>query len=119
MPSSRANGRIDVDLASWVGAASVNEANILGVTHILSVMSAGEIEQYGPDETKGVELRHVDVKDEPSADIKQYFPAECTWLESVLSKPGVGVIVHCQQGVSRSVAIVIAYSKFFDGANFQ
>ena len=94
----------------------MNEANILGITHILSILTAAEFSQYGPDETKGVELRHLDVGDEESSDILQYFPTECDWIDEALSKAGVagsqgGVIVHCQQGVSRSVAFVVAYCE--------
>lgn len=98
-------------MLSWVGAASVSEANILGITHILSIMTAAEFEQYGPDETKGVELRHLEVADEESSDILQYFPQECDWIDNALSGTGAGVLVHCQQGVSRSVAFVVAYCE--------
>ncbi|KAK5315622.1 hypothetical protein LTR70_006706 [Exophiala xenobiotica] len=72
-------------------------------------MTAAEFEQYGPDETQGVELRHLEVADEESADILQYFPQECGWIDNALSATGAGVLVHCQQGVSRSVAFVVAY----------
>lgn len=92
---------------SWVGASSVNEINILNITHILTILSASEIDQYGPEETKGVELRHLCLADEPSEDIIQYFKQECDWLDKTL-KGGV-VLVHCQQGISRSVAVVVAY----------
>ena len=73
-------------------------------------MSAEEFSQYGPDETKGVELRHLKVKDEASEDIVQYLDAEYDWIDAALAKSGV-VIVHCQQGVSRSVAFVVAYCE--------
>jgi len=96
---------------SWVGAASINEANILGITHILSIMTAAELEQYGPDETKGVELRHLELTDEESMNILQYLPQECDWIDEALSKVDAGVVVHCQQGVSRSVAFVVAYGE--------
>lgn len=94
----------------------MNEANILGITHILSIMTATEFSQYGPDETEGVELRHLEVKDEESSDILQYFTQECDWIDKALSKPTAaggqaGVLVHCQQGISRSVAFVVAYCK--------
>jgi serine/threonine/tyrosine-interacting protein len=99
---------------SWVGAASVNEANILGITHILSILTPAEFAQYGPDESKDVELWHLEVKDEEASDILQYFPKGCDWIDKALSNSGVvgsqsGVIVHCQQGISRSPAFVVAY----------
>jgi len=101
---------------SWVGAASVNEANILGITHILSILTPIEFEQYGPDESKDVVSWHLELKDEEASDILQYFPVGCDWIDKALSSPGVdgrqgGVIVHCQQGISRSAAFVLAYRE--------
>lgn len=87
----------------------MHEVNILDITHILTVLSAAELGQYGPDETDGVELRYLDVADDPFQNIIQYFSQECDWLDRVLA--GGIVIVHCQQGVSRSTAIVVAYGK--------
>lgn len=88
----------------------MNEINILNITHILSVLSASELDQYGPEETKGVELRHLSLADEPSENIIQYFKQECDWLDGALK--GGAVLVHCQQGISRSVTVVVAYRGF-------
>ena len=98
-------------ICSWVGAGSVHENNILGVTHILSVMTGNELEQYGPDEEPGVELRHLDIKDEASADLLRHLDRECIWLDKTLSAPGTVVLIHCQQGISRSAAIAVGYCK--------
>lgn len=102
---------------SWVGAASVNESNILEITHILSVMTAGELEQYGPDESPGVELRHLDIADEPAAAMLQHLDKQCVWIDDVLTnfrardgRQGA-IIVHCQQGISRSAAVIVAYCE--------
>lgn len=85
--------------------------NILDVTHILTVLSAEELDQYGPEETAGVELRYLCLKDDPSENILQRLSQECDWLDRVLR--GGTVIVHCQQGISRSSAIVVAYRECF------
>lgn len=87
----------------------MNEVNILNITHILTILSASELDQYGPEKTKGVELRHLGLRDEPSENIIQYFTQECDWLDQALR--GGAVLVHCQQGISRSTAIVVAYCK--------
>lgn len=89
----------------------MNENNILDITHILSVMTASELEQYGPDENPDVELRHLDIKDEPSADLLQHLMRECDWLDATLSQPRNVVLVHCQQGISRSAAVAVAYCQ--------
>ena len=89
----------------------------MGITHILSVMTGTELESYGPDENPEVVLRHVDIRDEPTADMLQHLIRECDWMDEVLlkyrTKDGerAAVIVHCQQGISRSAAIIVAYCK--------
>lgn len=95
----------------------MNENNILDVTHILSMLTAEELEQYGPDESPDVKLRHWNIKDDPSADLMKNLMRECDWLNDVLTKyrgsdgsKGV-VIVHCQQGISRSAALIVAFRK--------
>ena len=81
----------------------------MDITHILTILSAAELDQYGPDESDGVELRYLDLADDPFANIIEHFIPECDWLDRVL-KSGV-VLVHCQQGVSRSTTIVVAYGE--------
>lgn len=82
----------------------------MGITHILSIMSAEEFLQYGPDKSHGVELKHLKVQDKASEDIVQYFDAAYAWIDAALAKSG-SVIVHCQQGVSRAAAFVVAYCE--------
>lgn len=88
----------------------MNEVNILNITHILTILSAAELDQYGPDKCEGVELRYLDLADDPFVNVIRYFNQECDWLDRVL-KGGV-VLVHCQQGVSRSTTIVTAYGEY-------
>ena len=76
------------------------------------MLTGEELERYGPDENKDVVLRHLDVEDSAGVDIARHFAGECAWLDEVLADQGNAVIVHCQQGVSRSVAIVVAYCEW-------
>lgn len=87
----------------------MNEANILGIAHILSVLSDQELDTYGPEPSKGVELRHLNIGDDSISNISQYLTSECYWLDDVLGQQDAAVIVHCQQGASRSVAVFAAY----------
>lgn len=101
---------------SWVGAASVNESNILEITHILSILTATELEKYGPDESPDVELRHYEMADEEDADLLKDIDRECDWIDGSLNhrtKDGRkgAIIIHCQQGISRSAAVAVAYCE--------
>ncbi|KAF9259698.1 phosphatases II [Marasmius fiardii PR-910] len=50
----------------------------------------------------------IPVMDATSVDLTPYLEGVCSFIEGSL-RSGRGVLVHCQQGVSRSTAIVIAY----------
>ncbi|KAF7378167.1 hypothetical protein MSAN_00241200 [Mycena sanguinolenta] len=50
----------------------------------------------------------IDIRDKESVDLRPHLEAACVYIERAL-KRGEGVLVHCQQGVSRSPSIVIAY----------
>jgi len=50
----------------------------------------------------------LDILDSTTADLKPHLEATVRWIDDRLRK-GVNVLVHCQQGVSRSSAVVIAY----------
>ncbi|KAL0574178.1 hypothetical protein V5O48_007766 [Marasmius crinis-equi] len=50
----------------------------------------------------------VPVMDATTVDLTPYLEGVCGFMDGAL-RDGRGVLVHCQQGVSRSTAIVIAY----------
>ncbi|KAF7300290.1 Dual specificity catalytic domain-containing protein [Mycena chlorophos] len=52
----------------------------------------------------------VDIEDRPSAAValSAHLPGACDYIGRALGR-GEGVLVHCQQGVSRSAAVVIAF----------
>ncbi|CAA7266111.1 unnamed protein product [Cyclocybe aegerita] len=78
-----------------------------GVSHIVSVLDA----PWAPTshlEREGFSVYKIEVGDEASVDLRPYLEAVCANIEGV-RRTGRSVLVHCQQGVSRSAAIVIAY----------
>lgn len=93
----------------------MSESNILDITHIFSLLTDDELGQYGPETEDGVVLRHLSIKDDPSEEILPFLTRECDFIESVISHTNGGrggaLLVHCQQGISRSTAFVVAYRQ--------
>jgi len=50
----------------------------------------------------------INILDTPSADLKSHLDDACARIEKSLAS-GKNVLVHCQQGISRSASVVIAY----------
>ncbi|KAJ7699776.1 protein-tyrosine phosphatase-like protein, partial [Mycena metata] len=50
----------------------------------------------------------MDIRDTETVDIGPHLERACVWIEEALRR-GEGVLVHCQQGVSRSPSIIIVY----------
>ncbi|KAI0930983.1 hypothetical protein AcV7_005016 [Taiwanofungus camphoratus] len=65
-----------------------------------------------------LESYRLDILDSTSADLKPHLEAAVRWIDDRLHR-GVNVLVHCQQGVSRSAAIVIAYLIFTQNMSYD
>ncbi|TFK71802.1 phosphatases II [Pluteus cervinus] len=85
-----------------VSSRSLTERHI---NHILSVCS-DEI----PAEVQGSGITHmrIPVEDVDYADLLIHLPAACRFIDQAIRGGGV-VLVHCNQGLSRSPAVVAAY----------
>ncbi|KIJ59281.1 hypothetical protein HYDPIDRAFT_177879 [Hydnomerulius pinastri MD-312] len=75
------------------------------ITHVVQVLDAPWLPISEKD---GFRCLRIDILDKPSADLRPHLEGACQYIASALSCGG-NVLVHCQQGVSRSPAIVIAY----------
>jgi len=75
------------------------------ITHIVQVLDAPWIPISEKD---GFRCLRIDIHDKPTADLKSHLETACQYIASALISGG-NVLVHCQQGISRSPAIVIAY----------
>ncbi|KAK0411874.1 hypothetical protein QR680_005892 [Steinernema hermaphroditum] len=80
-----------------------------GITHILNCASAVR-NSFAP------KLRYfnVNVLDEPSMNIRKYFPDALAFMRKAIDEDGGKVFVHCNAGISRSTTFVIAYLMKFE-----
>lgn len=76
------------------------------ITHILSVCS-DPIPAEVPE--AGICHKRIQVEDVDYADLLIHLPTAVKFIDQALRSGGV-VLVHCVQGISRSAAVVVAYS---------
>jgi protein-tyrosine phosphatase len=82
----------------------------LGITHIVNVTLArgdGGVHNFFED-TPPFEYHRVPIQDSDGADILPFLSAAFAFIDEAREK-GHSVLIHCQQGVSRSPTLVIAY----------
>jgi protein-tyrosine phosphatase len=77
----------------------------LGVTHIVNATL--EVRNYFEKEPN-FHYYNAACMDTDASDIGQYFVGAVDFIDAA-RKEGHGVLVHCQQGVSRSASVVVAY----------
>ncbi|KAF8065355.1 protein-tyrosine phosphatase-like protein [Lyophyllum atratum] len=83
-----------------------------GITHIISAISssvllppASVLHPYPPPRHL-----HVKVEDFPFAELAAHLPTTTAWIrEAYRGTPNARVLVHCAEGVSRSVSVVAAF----------
>ncbi len=67
-----------------------------------------------------VVMKHIPIDDSPIEDLLSVLGDVCDWIDGALGRrvgvargkgggEGMGVLVHCTQGISRSGAVVVAY----------
>lgn len=75
------------------------------ITHLVQVLDAPWLPMSEKD---GFRCLKIELLDTPSTDLRPHLEGASQYIASALLSGG-NVLVHCQQGVSRSPAIVIAY----------
>jgi len=92
--------------SSIMAARSTRSLTENRITHILSVCS-----DQIPSEAReaGIHHKRIPVEDVDYADLLIHLPSACHFIDQALRSGGV-VLVHCVQGISRSAAVVAAYS---------
>ncbi|KAH8829287.1 hypothetical protein DL96DRAFT_1527004 [Flagelloscypha sp. PMI_526] len=100
----------------WVGdLRSALDVALLRSNGVFSVLSA----MRGKVRIHETFIRHqIDLDDSEEEDIIVHFLPSISFIQAELDK-GRGVLVHCQAGMSRSVAIVAAYIMYTEKKNPQ
>ncbi|KAF9553220.1 phosphatases II [Agrocybe pediades] len=79
------------------------------ITHLVQVL---DVPWLPLSEKDGYTCYKIPVGDEETVDLRPFLENVCSWIWEVL-RGGGNVLVHCQQGISRSPAIIIAYLMRF------
>ncbi|KAG1883928.1 protein-tyrosine phosphatase-like protein [Suillus subluteus] len=93
----------------YLGSMSATmDRELLAKHHITHVVQVLDVPWLPISEKDGFRCLRIDILDKPSADLRPHLEGACQYIANALQSGG-NVLVHCQQGVSRSPAIVIAY----------
>ncbi|XP_004501744.1 dual specificity protein phosphatase PHS1-like [Cicer arietinum] len=90
-----------------LSARSVYTMQHLGITHILCLCT-NEIGQSDSQFPDLFNYKNFSVCDNENANISSIFDEACDFIEDV-ERTGQSVLVHCFEGKSRSVTVVLAY----------
>ncbi|KDQ16659.1 hypothetical protein BOTBODRAFT_106775 [Botryobasidium botryosum FD-172 SS1] len=105
-------------------AISAMDAGILrkyNITHILSVtqhpLTYPELLGKGGQGVRDLAILHIPLMDTARADLLGVLQRSTEYIQGVLDSPeeSGNVLVHCIEGISRSVAVVCAYLIFAKG----
>lgn len=99
-----------LDEKLWIGTiVAAQDLDILNdhrITHVVSFTQFGEQANFHKDLIK---YHTVSIHDLASSNIGQFLTDAVSFIQSALSNPKHRVLVHCNQGRSRSATIVAAY----------
>jgi len=105
--------------ALYLGSISaVLDPSILKEHDIHHLVQVLDVPWLPASEQDGYECYRLDILDLESQDLKPHLEDAVEDIDSALRR-GRNVLVHCQQGVSRSAAIVIAYLIRKRGMSFD
>ncbi|GAB0177584.1 dual specificity protein phosphatase 12 [Grus japonensis] len=97
------------------GAESCSSPESLAAAGVVAVLT---VDAEEPPAVPGVRALHVRARDEPGADLLSRLD-DCAAFIGAARSDGGAVLVRCQAGVSRSVAVVTAYLMKTEGLRWE
>ena len=101
-------------LGTFENACDISDLRRLGVNYILNCAKDCKNTQL----PKSITELHLNIKDDISFDIFEYFEQGNAFINKVRTKGGV-ILVHCKFGVSRSPSFVCAFLMKYFNFNLQ
>ncbi|TDL19164.1 phosphatases II [Rickenella mellea] len=92
-------------LGSWMASVDTELLQSHKITHIVQVLDVPWAQQGA---APGFVHYQIKILDSSTAELRPHLEAACKHIRDALAR-GKNVLVHCQQGISRSAAVVIAY----------
>ncbi|KAJ6481077.1 protein-tyrosine phosphatase-like protein [Mycena sanguinolenta] len=109
LESTPAPAPVTMTGALYLGSmAAVYDTDLLRTNKIAHLVQVLEVPWMPISETAEFACHRIDIEDTSSAKLQPHLEAACDYIRTSLRR-GENVLVHCQQGVSRSASIVIAY----------
>ncbi len=105
----------------WLGsAANVNDINVInrcGITHILNCTKEVKI---SPQSIKCIStVKRIAIRDKNTVNRADYFKTANQFIENALAASESNVIlIHCQQGISRSASFLCSYLMWKEHISF-
>lgn len=81
-----------------------------GITHVVSAISGKVLIPPSSAQFASPQHLHVRVEDLPFAELASHLPHTTAWINAALrSNPNARIVVHCAEGISRSVSVVAGF----------
>ncbi|KAI9593770.1 dual specificity protein phosphatase 12 [Syncephalis fuscata] len=101
-------------IGDYNSAQDSSGLNKAGITHVIRCLVDANEEKC----LDGIAYLNIEVQDLEQDNLLQHFNTACTFIQDAL-EGGQGVLVHCQAGVSRSAAVVIAYIMKMEQMSYE
>ncbi|CAL1547888.1 unnamed protein product [Lymnaea stagnalis] len=116
LPAAPKNHCDEVYPGVWLGdadcAKKLSVLKEMKVTHVLNVCMGNRFNQVETNEEfykeANISFHGIPALDVPTFKILPYLEPAADFIDNALAKGGV-VYIHCQQGISRSATVVIAF----------
>ncbi|OAL32190.1 hypothetical protein AYO20_07958 [Fonsecaea nubica] len=100
----------DIHTAAAVLSPNYNAPNRPRIKYVLSVIENPDKQpKVPPGHEADFVLKLISLRDNVNVDLLQFLGEACAFIKASLKNNDGGVLVHCQKGISRSVAVVIGF----------